>query len=82
MSRPPGEKGPPSCASYSPPFDFSSLRAAGLTPRECEVLAWVDQGKRGAEIAGILGIARKTLGKHVEHLLAKRPVAAHGLLRP
>jgi len=46
------------------------------------VLAWVNQGKRGAEIAAILGIVRKTVGKHVEHLLAKRPVAAHGLLRP
>jgi DNA-binding CsgD family transcriptional regulator len=61
---------------------FARLRAHGLTPRECEVLGWIAQGKRDAEIAAILGCAARTVGKHVEHLLAKlgaetRLAAAH-----
>ena len=55
----------------SPDFDFSPLHAIGLTRRECEVLGWVAHGKRDAEIAAILGISRKTVGKHLEHLLSK-----------
>lgn len=42
-----------------------------VTPREREVLHWIGQGKRDAEIALILGIARRTVSKHVEHILAK-----------
>lgn len=55
----------------SPATDFTALKAIGLTPRQCEVLGWVAHGKRDADIAKILGIAPKTVGKHVEHLLAK-----------
>jgi DNA-binding NarL/FixJ family response regulator len=51
--------------------DFSRLAAIGLTSRECEVVTWIAQGKRDAEIALILGLAVKTVSKHVEHLLAK-----------
>lgn len=51
--------------------NFALLREIGLTPRQCEVLGWVAHGKRDADIAKILGIATKTVGKHVEHLLAK-----------
>lgn len=50
---------------------FDPLCEIGLSQRECEVLAWVAQGKRNADIAAILGISAKTVGKHVEHLLAK-----------
>jgi len=62
--------------------DYYRLRAVGLTPRECEVVFWISQGKRDAEIAAILGCATKTVGKHVENLLAKlggetRLAAAH-----
>lgn len=58
------------------------LRKIGLTPRECEVLGWVAHGKRDADIAMILGIAPKTVSKHVENILAKlhaenRTAAAH-----
>lgn len=42
-----------------------------LTAREHEVLSWIAEGKRDGEIAIILGIARRTVGKHVEHILAK-----------
>lgn len=46
----------------------------GLSPREREVLHWVAQGKRDEEIGIILGLARKTVGKHIEHILAKLAV--------
>ena len=42
-----------------------------LTKRENEVLEWISEGKRDAEIAAILGCAPKTVGKHVEHILEK-----------
>jgi len=51
--------------------DWFRLRARGLTPRECEVAFWINQGKRDAEIAIILGTAIKTIGKHVERILRK-----------
>lgn len=44
---------------------------ASLTPREREVLHWIGEGKRDAEVAVILGISRRTVSKHVEHILAK-----------
>jgi DNA-binding CsgD family transcriptional regulator len=51
--------------------NFLQLRADGLTVRECEVLHWIAQGNRDAEIADILGAAPRTVGKHIEHILAK-----------
>jgi DNA-binding CsgD family transcriptional regulator len=52
-------------------FDYGGLIRVGLTKRECEVLFWVAQGKRDAEIAVVLGAATKTVGKHVENILDK-----------
>ncbi len=43
----------------------------GLTLRECEVMHWVTEGKRDREIATILGISRRTVEKHVGHILEK-----------
>ncbi|MEI9895090.1 MAG: helix-turn-helix transcriptional regulator [Chthoniobacter sp.] len=51
--------------------DFRVWRNDGLTRRECEVLEWVMEGKRNSEIAVILGAKTRTVGKHVENLLAK-----------
>lgn len=51
--------------------DFLELRAHGLSTRQCEVLYWIAQGKRDAEIATILCTAPKTVSKHVENLLRK-----------
>jgi DNA-binding CsgD family transcriptional regulator len=51
--------------------NFLATKSNGLTRRECEVLGWIAQGKRDAEIGAILGIAKKTIGKHIEHLLSK-----------
>lgn len=41
----------------------------GLTDREQEVLGWMVDGKRNAEIATILGISARTVEKHVEAIL-------------
>ena len=42
-----------------------------LTGREAEVLDWMAEGKRNAEIAAILGASVRTIHKHVQHILAK-----------
>ena len=44
---------------------------SGITPRENEILHWIREGKRNSEIALILGISPRTVGKHVEHVLEK-----------
>lgn len=49
----------------------ADLRALGLSAREGEVLFWIAQGKTNPEIAVILGIGRRTVATHVEHILAK-----------
>ena len=42
-----------------------------VTPREREILGWLREGKRNQEIAVILGISVRTVGKHIEHILQK-----------
>ncbi len=42
-----------------------------LTPREGEVLHWLAEGKSNAAIAIILGVAEKTVGKHLENIYGK-----------
>lgn len=44
---------------------------AKLTPREHEVLSWMREGKRNADIAEILKCAVRTVEKHVESILRK-----------
>lgn len=48
--------------------DCTRRRAHG---REAEVLYWVAEGKTNAEIATILSSSRRTVEKHVEHVLEK-----------
>jgi DNA-binding CsgD family transcriptional regulator len=43
----------------------------GLTTREVEIAFWVKQGKSNKEIATILGISPRTVGKHVENIFTK-----------
>jgi len=50
--------------------------SAKLSAREREVLHWVAQGKRDGEIAIILGLATKTVGKHVENIFRKLGVSS------
>jgi len=47
------------------------LLSLGLTPREAEVLFWVSEGKTNAEVGVILDSAKRTVEKHVEHILEK-----------
>ena len=51
--------------------DHLSLRRAGLSRRESEVLHWMGQGKRDKEIAIILGISYRTVSDHVRSVLVK-----------
>lgn len=44
---------------------------AKLTQREREVMALLPLGLTDAQVAGRLGIARATVSKHLEHILAK-----------
>lgn len=56
-------------------YPDSNQGLPGLSPREREVLHWIAEGKRDGEIAVILGLSPKTVGKHVEHVLAKLGVS-------
>lgn len=51
--------------------DPRSLGILGLSRRECEVLAWVAEGKTNGEIATILGTSPRTVDKHLEHVFRK-----------
>ncbi|MEO6003303.1 MAG: LuxR C-terminal-related transcriptional regulator [Opitutus sp.] len=68
-----------------PADDFGRLKGAGLTARECEILFWISEGKHDAEIALVAHCAPRTVGKHIENILAKlhaetRLAAAHTAL--
>jgi DNA-binding CsgD family transcriptional regulator len=56
----------------SPPPRFRAL--CQLTARENDVLRWMVEGKRNAEIAKILGTSSRTVEKQVEAILAKLAV--------
>ncbi len=66
--------------------------AAGLTPREREVAAYVATGRTNRAIARSLGIAEKTVEVHLSHVMTKIEAqsraavaawtVAHGLPRP
>jgi DNA-binding NarL/FixJ family response regulator len=47
-----------------------------LTPREREVLALLSAGRSTKQIAQELGITRRTLGSHVQHILSKLGVSS------
>ena len=47
------------------------VKTLGLTEREAEVLYWVAQGKTSPEIAIILGMALKTVKKHLQRVYEK-----------
>ncbi|RKP57864.1 response regulator transcription factor [Pararobbsia silviterrae] len=43
----------------------------GLTAREAEVLLWLSRGKTNRDIGDIVGMAPRTVNKHLEHIFAK-----------
>lgn len=47
------------------------LRPLGLTPRECDVLFWVAQGKGNWDIGVILALSHRTVEKHLQAIFHK-----------
>jgi DNA-binding NarL/FixJ family response regulator len=61
-----------SSAGFNPNFESPKpLESLGLTPREAEVLLWVAQGKSNGDIAILLGMAEKTVKKHMGNIFDK-----------
>jgi len=52
-------------------IDYTMLRRLGLSRRESEVMVWLVEGKRDAEIATILNISVRTVHQHVGSILTK-----------
>ena len=48
-----------------------ALQGLGLTRREAEALRWLALGRRGADIAHVMGVAPRTVEKHLENVYAK-----------
>jgi DNA-binding CsgD family transcriptional regulator len=42
-----------------------------LTPRELEIMRWIERGKTTREIAAVLVVSQHTVRKHVENILEK-----------
>ncbi|MET8570323.1 LuxR C-terminal-related transcriptional regulator [Streptomyces sp. NPDC004783] len=51
--------------------DADARRPGGLSPREVEVLAQLTTGRTNREIAERLCVTPRTVGTHIEHILAK-----------
>lgn len=62
---------------FLPPSRFAKL---GLSPRRCEVLHWLVEGKTNPEIAIILGIGVESVKDHVRAIFAKLGVRNRGEL--
>jgi len=54
-------------------YDHLTALRAGLTPRELEVLHLLAAGHNQQAIAQQLVVSPRTVGKHIEHILAKLP---------
>ena len=52
-------------------YEFSQLNQHGLTDRQIDIAFWLTQGKSDADIATLIGVAPRTVSKHVENVLAK-----------
>lgn len=52
-------------------LDHTHLRRLGLSRREAEVMVWLVEAKRDAEIAVILGCSVRTVQQHVRAILGK-----------
>ncbi|WP_051471031.1 helix-turn-helix transcriptional regulator [Patulibacter minatonensis] len=53
-----------------------ALEGLGLTVREAEVLRWVALGRRGPDVARVLGISPRTVHKHLQNVYAKLGVGS------
>jgi DNA-binding CsgD family transcriptional regulator len=70
------ERRPP---AIDPPSDVTHLLRRGLTPRECEVLAWVATGSSDLGVANQLGVSERTVQKHLQHCYRKLGVRQRSL---
>lgn len=50
-------------------------RPGGLTPREVDVIVQVARGRSNPEIAEVLGVSRRTVSSHLEHIYTKLGVS-------
>jgi DNA-binding NarL/FixJ family response regulator len=72
MSRRPSKSNPPQNGKTpQKPARQADGGLVALTSRENEVLGWMAEGKRDAEIGTILGTSVRTVHKHVQHILNK-----------
>ena len=61
-----------SAGGFNPDFTSAKpLESLGLTVREAEVLLWVAQGKSNGDIGILLGMAEKTVKKHMGNIFDK-----------
>jgi DNA-binding NarL/FixJ family response regulator len=60
--------------AHEPPL-VEGLLAAGLTPREAQVVRLLAFGRSNQHIANELGISDRTVGKHLEHSFRKLGVS-------
>lgn len=49
-----------------------------ISIRECQIMHWVAEGKRNAEIAAILGVSPPTVRAHLEPIFDQLDVSARG----
>ncbi|MFE0173184.1 response regulator transcription factor [Streptomyces sp. NPDC059002] len=66
----PGADAPPEAESEAE-VPAAARRPGGLSPRELQVLAELTAGRTNREIAERLYITPRTVGTHIEHILAK-----------
>ena len=48
-----------------------ALQGLGLTRREAEAVRWIALGRRGTNVAAVMGISPRTVEKHLENAYAK-----------
>lgn len=56
-------------------LSVTALEGLGLTRRQAEALRWVALGRRGPEVARLLGISPRTVEKHLQAAYAKLGVS-------
>lgn len=58
-------------ASGEIPLTPELFELAGFTPRECDVLAWLTQGKTNEEIATLLRLRADSVSRHLQNIYGK-----------
>jgi DNA-binding CsgD family transcriptional regulator len=58
-------------------LSVEALRGLGLTEREAEALRWTALGESASGAAERMGIARRTIDKHLQNVYAKLGVSSH-----